>query len=119
MSLRTQHTSLRRGCRVASVISSTNPAASQVSLHPPIRLSLRRRLHGMSADQRRRKRRPTMDTTITVTPDVTTLINILTVEPGNQTKLAELLRDNTATLASTLDARISPSSLAAPHPRRA
>ena len=36
-----------------------------------------------------------MDTTITVTPDVTTLINILTVEPENQTKLAELLRDNT------------------------
>jgi hypothetical protein len=33
-----------------------------------------------------------MDTTITVTPNVTTLINILTVEPENQTKLVELVR---------------------------
>jgi len=48
-----------------------------------------------------------MDTTITVTPDVTTLINILTVEPENQTKLAELLRDNTDNVVCTLDGCIS------------
>jgi len=34
-----------------------------------------------------------MDTTITVTPDVTTLINILTVEPENQTKLIAPARE--------------------------
>src|SRR5260370_3758311 len=105
MSLRIQHTSLRRGCRVGSVISLTNPAASQVSLHPPIRLSLRRRLHGMSVDQRRRKRRPTMDTTITGTPDVTTLINTLTVQPENQTKLPEQVSDKTHKAVRTIDAR--------------
>src|SRR5258708_17891003 len=119
MSLRIQHPSLRRGCRVGWVISVTTRGVSHVSVHAPIRLSLRRRLHGMSVDQRRRKRRPTMDTTITVTPDVTTLINILTVEPENQTKLAELLRDNTDNVVSTLDGWISTSFIAAKDQRRA
>lgn len=44
-----------------------------------------------------------MDAAIIVTPDVTTLVNILTVEPENQTKLVELLRDNTDNVVSTLD----------------
>jgi len=72
----------------------------------------------MSVDQRRRKRRPTMDTTITATPEVTTLINILTVEPENQTKLEELLRDNTYNVVSTLDGWISTSFIAAKDQRR-
>jgi quinol monooxygenase YgiN len=59
-----------------------------------------------------------MDTTITVTPDVTTLINILTVEPENQTKLAELLRDNTDNVVSMLDGWISTSFVVAKDRRR-
>src|SRR5260221_2711992 len=118
MSLRIKHTSFRRGFRVAPVIRLKKPAARQVSLHPTIRLSLRRRLHGMSVGQGRRKRRPTRDTTIPVCPDVTTLINILTVEPENQTKLAELLRDNTDNVVSTLDGWISTSFIAAKDQRR-
>ena len=59
-----------------------------------------------------------MDTTITVTHDVTTLINILTVEPENQTKLAELLRDNTDNVVSTLDGWISTSFVVAKDLRR-
>jgi quinol monooxygenase YgiN len=59
-----------------------------------------------------------MDTTITVTPDVTTLINFLTVEPENQTKLVELLRDNTDNVVSTLDGWISTSFISAEDGRR-
>jgi quinol monooxygenase YgiN len=54
-----------------------------------------------------------MDATITVTPEVTTLINILTVEPENQTKLVELLRDNTDNVVSRLDGWISTSFISA------
>jgi len=36
-----------------------------------------------------------MDTRIAITPDVTTLVNILTVEPERQKELLALLRDNT------------------------
>ena len=54
-----------------------------------------------------------MDTTITVTPDVTTLINILTVEPENQQKLIELLRGNTEKVVSRLDGWKSTSFIAA------
>ena len=54
-----------------------------------------------------------MDTTITVTPDVTTLINILTVEPENQQKLIELLRGNTENVVSRLDGWKSTSFIAA------
>jgi quinol monooxygenase YgiN len=59
-----------------------------------------------------------MDTSITVTPDVTTLINILTVEPENQTKLVELLRDNTDNVVSSLDGWISTSFIGAKDGRR-
>ena len=54
-----------------------------------------------------------MSTTIAVTKEVTTLINILTVEPENQSKLIELLRDNTENVVSTLDGWISTSFIAA------
>lgn len=42
-----------------------------------------------------------MNTTIAVTKDVTTLINILTVEPQNQQKLIKLLRISTSFIAAT------------------
>jgi quinol monooxygenase YgiN len=53
-----------------------------------------------------------MNTTITVTKQVITLINILTVEPENQPKLIELLRGNTENVVSTLDGWISTSFIA-------
>jgi quinol monooxygenase YgiN len=54
-----------------------------------------------------------MNTTMAVTKEVTTLINILTVEPENQPKLIELLRDNTEKVVSTLDGWISTNFIAA------
>ena len=54
-----------------------------------------------------------MNTTITVTKDVTTLINVLTVEPQNQAKLIELLRENTENVITGLDGWISTSFIAA------
>jgi quinol monooxygenase YgiN len=48
-----------------------------------------------------------MNTTITVTKDVTTLINVLTVEPENQAKLIQLLRENTQNVITALDGWIS------------
>jgi quinol monooxygenase YgiN len=54
-----------------------------------------------------------MNTTIAVTKQVTTLINILTVEPENQQKLIELLRTNTETVVGRLDGWISTSFIAA------
>ena len=54
-----------------------------------------------------------MNTTIAVTKDVTTLINILTVEPQNQHKLIKLLRDSTESVITRLDGWISTSFLVA------
>jgi quinol monooxygenase YgiN len=54
-----------------------------------------------------------MNTTIAVTKEVATLINILTVEPKNQSKLIELLRGNTENVVSRLDGWISTSFIAA------
>ena len=54
-----------------------------------------------------------MNTTIEVTKKVTTLINILTVEPENQQKLISLLRDNTESVVRSLDGWISTSFIAA------
>jgi quinol monooxygenase YgiN len=54
-----------------------------------------------------------MDTTIAATKQLTTLINILTVEAKNQQKLIELLRDNTENVVSRLDGWISTSFIAA------
>src|SRR5258708_31688848 len=54
-----------------------------------------------------------MNTAIEVTKKVTTLINILTVEPENQQKLIKLLRDNTESVVSRLDDWISTSFIAA------
>jgi quinol monooxygenase YgiN len=54
-----------------------------------------------------------MNTTIAVTKDVTTLINILTVEPENLQKLIKLLRDSTESIITRLDGWISTSFIAA------
>lgn len=54
-----------------------------------------------------------MNTTIAVTKEVTTLINILTVEPENQQKLIKLLRDSTEGIVTKLDGWISTSFIAA------
>jgi quinol monooxygenase YgiN len=54
-----------------------------------------------------------MNATIAVTKQVTTLINILTVEPENQQKLIELLRGNTENVVSRLDGWVSTSFIAA------
>jgi quinol monooxygenase YgiN len=54
-----------------------------------------------------------MNTTIAVTKQVTTLINVLTVEPENQEKIVELLRGNTENVVSRLDGWISTSFIAA------
>lgn len=60
----------------------------------------------------------TMNATIAVTTEVTTLINILTVEPDNEAKLVELLRGNTENVVSTLDGWISTSLIVAKDRRR-
>lgn len=59
-----------------------------------------------------------MDTTITITPDVTTLINTLTVEPERQGELLALLCENTDHCVSMLDGWISTSLIAAKNHRR-
>ncbi len=53
-----------------------------------------------------------MNTTIAVTKEVTTLINILAIEPENQPKLIELLLGNTENTVSKLDGWISTSFIA-------
>ena len=53
-----------------------------------------------------------MSTTITVTKEVTTLINVLTYDPENQQKLIELLRSNTESVVTRLDGWISTSFIA-------
>ena len=59
-----------------------------------------------------------MSTTIAVTKQITTLINILTVEPENQQKLIELLRRSTENVVSKLDGWISTSFIAAKNQRQ-
>ena len=54
-----------------------------------------------------------MTTTIAVTTSVTTLLNVLTVEPENQKKLIHLLRESTEGVVSKLDGWISTSFIAA------
>lgn len=54
-----------------------------------------------------------MTTTITETKEVTTLINVLTVEPENQQKLIHLLHKSTENVVSRLDGWISTSFIAA------
>jgi quinol monooxygenase YgiN len=48
-----------------------------------------------------------MNTTIAVKKQVTTLINIFTVEPEDHSRLGELLRDSTEKVVSKLDGWIS------------
>ncbi len=59
-----------------------------------------------------------MNPTIRVTKEVTTLINILTVDPKNEPELIELLRTNTKNVVSTLDGWISTSLIVAKNRRR-
>ena len=59
-----------------------------------------------------------MNTTIAITPHVTTLINILTVEPERQAELLGLLRENTEKCVCKLDGWISTSFVAAKDHRR-
>jgi quinol monooxygenase YgiN len=54
-----------------------------------------------------------MSTTIAVTKEVATLINIFTVEPENQQKLIDLLHGNTESVVTRLDGWISTSFIAA------
>jgi quinol monooxygenase YgiN len=48
-----------------------------------------------------------MNPTIAVTNEVTTLINVFTVEPENQQRLIELLQENTGNVICKLDGWIS------------
>lgn len=48
-----------------------------------------------------------MNTTIAVTKEVATLLNIMTFEPENQEKVIELLRGSTENVVSRLDGWIS------------
>jgi len=59
-----------------------------------------------------------MNATIAVTKEVTTLINIMTVEPDNEAELVDLLRSNTENVVSTLDGWISTSFIVAKDRRR-
>ena len=59
-----------------------------------------------------------MNSTLTATKEVVTLINVFTVEPENQSKLLELLRENTNTVITTLDGWISTSFIAAANRRK-
>jgi quinol monooxygenase YgiN len=54
-----------------------------------------------------------MSTTIAVKKEVTILINILTVEPEDHSRLVEFLRDSTEKVLSKLDGWISTSFIAA------
>lgn len=59
-----------------------------------------------------------MNATIAVTKEVTTLINILTVEPEDQPKLIQLLRENIDNVVARLDGWVSTSFIAAEDRRR-
>jgi len=59
-----------------------------------------------------------MTITITITPDITTLVNVLTVDPENQTKLLESLRTNTDNVVSQLPGWISTSFVVSHDKRR-
>ena len=52
-----------------------------------------------------------MSATIKVTPEITTLVNVLTVEPDNQNKLLESLRTNCDSVVSKLPGWVSTSFL--------
>jgi quinol monooxygenase YgiN len=58
-----------------------------------------------------------MSTAIAVKKEVTTLINILTVEPEDDSRLVELLRDSTEKVVSKLDGWISTSFIAGKNQR--
>jgi hypothetical protein len=75
--------------------ATDNPdsARSPIFRAGPICFPLRDRLHGVDT-QRSIPEENTMPTTIAVTKEVTTLINVLTVEPENLQKLILLLREH-------------------------
>jgi quinol monooxygenase YgiN len=78
----------------------------------PIRSHLRNRLHGVDTEISIPEEN-TMTTTTAVTKEVTTLINVLTVEPEHQQKLINLLRESTECVVSKLDGWISTRFIAA------
>jgi quinol monooxygenase YgiN len=59
-----------------------------------------------------------MTATITVAPEATTLINVLTVEPENQARLLESLRQNAESVVSTLPGWVSTRFIASHDKRR-
>src|SRR5258708_22843065 len=59
-----------------------------------------------------------MNTTIAVTKEVATLINILTFDPENQEKVIDLLRGSTENVVRRLEGWISTSFIAAKDQRR-
>ena len=59
-----------------------------------------------------------MNATIAVTPEVTTLINVLTVEPENQAKLLGSLCQNAESVVSTLPGWVSTSFIVSHDKRR-
>jgi heme-degrading monooxygenase HmoA len=59
-----------------------------------------------------------METTIRVADEITTLINVFTVEPENQHRLVELLKECTETLISKLHGWVSTSFLNSKDGRR-
>jgi quinol monooxygenase YgiN len=84
----------------------------------PIRFNRRNRLHGVGTENNAfRGKHHEHDHR--GDEKVTTLINILTVEPENQQKLIKLLRDNTESVVSRLDGWISTSFIAARDQRHA
>jgi quinol monooxygenase YgiN len=92
-------------------VDEPRPLCSTSFFARPIRFNRRNRLHGVGTESNVFEEN-TMNTTIAVTKEVTTLINILTVEPENQQKLIKLLRDNTDGVVSKLDGWISTSFIA-------
>ena len=52
-----------------------------------------------------------METTIRANSDIATLVNVFTVDPGNQQKLVEVLRDGTESFFSKMPGFISSSVL--------
>lgn len=81
----------------------------------PIRLRSLSRLHGWN---RISLLENALHPTIAVTKEVTTLINVFTVEPENQPRLLELLRQNTDDVITKLDGWRSTSIIAAANPRK-
>jgi quinol monooxygenase YgiN len=91
-------------------------AAGKYLAGPPIRFRGRHRLQQVNPAHPTAEK--TMKATITVTPEITTLVNVLTVEPENQLTLLESLRANTDKVITTLPGWISTSFIVSHDKRR-